>query len=78
MKQYSVDIIIGINHHIDLSLFATAQNKSKSGDLVGCYRANCPAVFLSYFSLLICYEIQLTADKSKDPNEPNKSAEKAN
>ena len=26
------------------------------------YLANCPAVFLSYFSLWICYEIQLTTN----------------
>ena len=31
--------------------------------------ANCPAVFLLYFLLWICY------DKYKDPNEPKKSAE---
>ena len=39
--------------------------------------ANCPAVFLAYFSLWICYEIQLSNTKIKMSNEQYKSAERA-
>ena len=48
--------------------------KNKNPNIQGAFLlANCPAVFLSYFH---CgFVMKYKADKYKDPNEPNKSAE---
>ena len=46
----------------------TKINFQKSSKGEGGRVANCPAVFLSYFSMWICYEIQLTNKKIKMSN----------